>query len=208
MKASKHDPTLFQLPVPDKKIERVGEFRTVSGEAMEEVIFALFSLLPGIPNGMAKVCPDAYTPAEKPVEIKSLKVSQKLPLYKFRLEKDDPETIYFIGIHKRDKSEGLKDMWEKLAKTMQQVFIVPHSIIAEIVKDLPLNTIKSNRTKSGKRNGYQRKGYKDGYYNVPYRLLKERLAALPFLVSCTLHGLQFKVQVYIHPSLCSNVATK
>lgn len=204
MKLLKYQPSLaLDLGVPSQPIDRVGKSRALSGEAMEEVINALFHLLPGPPNGSASVCPDGFTPEGRllPCEIKSLKRGCKLPLYDFRLAKDLPETLYFIGVHKRGKCDNLRGIWEGMAETLKEVLIIPHAELVKLAQAQPLQTIKSQETASGARNGYQRKGYCEGYRNVPFQTLMEDLRPLPFLVGAELHGLRFQVRVHAHPTI-------
>ncbi len=191
-----HLPLGLGVPSLDLTL-KPGASRAYSGVAMEEVLRGLLSLQPGLTNGTAATCPDGYTHLDRPVEMKSLRKGGKLVVYDWRMAKDIPSTLYIIGVHNRTKCGNLSDIWEKLSKTLHCVFILGAHEVAKLAYAQELNAITTQRTASGVRNGYQRKGYKEGYRNVPYgHLMRVARVQLPFLVSCSIHGLDFRAPVF------------
>ncbi len=160
----------------------------------------MLNLLPGDQGGQALVRPDGYTPFfQQPVEIKSLRIANSFPVYKFRLEKDLPETLYVLGIHNRGPSKTLREIWTGLAETLSLILIIDKVTIQKLIKRrcYKIRKIKSVRTKSGKRNGYQRKGYVDGYYNIPFTDLLAETKRTADHVTTELHGLSFKANLAV-----------
>lgn len=188
----------LNLGVPSREIAGTGQGRALSGDAMETAIHHLFNLTPGVINSTRAVNPDAYTPDDSPVEIKSLKHGQKLIVYDWRSAKDPIDTLYFIGIHKRPPSTNVSEIWEGLAATLREVFIIPAPVIARLAALQPLRKINTTQTASGDRNGYQRAGYREGYRNVPFSALRAIVRPCPFKVSATVHGLHFEARPLIY----------
>lgn len=190
----------MSLGMPDLPVSG-GSSRAYSGAVMEEIIKALFGLHPGIQNGLALTCPDAFTPTNKPVEIKSLKRGSKLVIYDWRSAKEIPETLYFIGIHRRKPCASLREIWEQTSFTMNETLIIPEEEIRRMAQLQPLQKIKTERTSSGVRNGYQRKGYNEGYRSIPYQQLIDTCIQLPVKSSTLLHGLAFNSSILLSKKL-------
>jgi hypothetical protein len=190
----------LDLGPPDKPIVGGGDMRSYSGNVLEEIVKNALCLHPGIANGQASTCPDAFTPTSTmlPVEIKSLRRRNKMVVYDWRMKKEARHCLYFIGIHKRRPgARSLADLWRSFSTSLLEVYILTAREVEEIALMQPLNKIGQAKTKSGQRNGYQRKGYKDGYRNVPFSALLPRLLLLPFRVSASLHSLPFSFSIRI-----------
>jgi hypothetical protein len=191
----------MSLGIPNCKLEG-GNLRARSGVVMEEVVRAMLSLEQGPVNGSAKVCPDGYTYKGNPVEIKSLHRKNKMPIYDCRLAKELLGTIYIIGVHHRKKQINLEGIWIDLSKKLDCLIILWGWEVRQLAFSEQLQKIKSNKTKSGVRNGYQRKGYKDGYRNIPFKnLLEVASIELPFKANANLHGLSFSAPIFISRNL-------
>lgn len=200
------------MGVPDRPITGIGQCRAFSGDVMEEIITRLFCLEPGFISGARAVNPDAFTHEGKPVEIKSLKKSQKLVIYDWRAEKDPCDQLYFIGIHNREKADTVAGIWAETHRTLSRVLIMPSTVIHALASIEKLATIKMEETKSGDRNGYQRKGYNRGYRSVPFKSMMELCQPLPFRVSAEVHGLRFEVTPWIftgdEAQVCAEIVSR
>lgn len=197
-------PALFEM-LPDKPIHKPGEARTRFGACVNEIVNMLLGL-EDIPNsGSHEVVFDAFLRSRNSfVEVKSLRRKNKLPVYQWRIEKDKEAGVpllYVIGVHNCPKQATLGGVWLEMAKTMNQILVLPASVIEELAADEPLQQIKTHKTASGERNGYQRKGYKDGYKNIPWQALVESCGYYDRIVRGRVHGLECRAIVSFHPEV-------
>lgn len=190
--------------LPGKPISHNGEARTRYGACVNEAVNALLGL-EDIPNSGSHDCVfDAFHRASKTfVEVKSLRVRNKLPVYAWRIQKDKDAgmpLVYAIGIHNCKGARTLDEMWRRMADTLDTVLVLPAAVIETLAAAEPLHTIDSQQTASGQRNGYQRAGYKEGYHNVPWAKLGARMQD-GRLCSAGIYGLTFSANVFFHHTL-------
>lgn len=206
----KHPPLLAQPPlfemVPDKPIRKPGEARTRFGAVVNEIVNALLGLQ-DIPNSGTHDCVfDSYLRSRGAyVEVKSLRRRNKIPVYQWRIEKDKEAGVpllYVIGVHNCTRQATLAGVWNKMAETMDQILVLPAAVIEELAAAEPLQAIKSAKTASGERNGYQRKGYCEGYKNIPWeKLVAATAGGLVRVYDAKVHGLFCKALVKFHPEV-------
>jgi hypothetical protein len=204
----KPPPSAIQLPLldvrPNKPISRNGEARTRYGACVNEAVNALLGL-EDIPNSGSHDCVfDSYhRPSSTFVEVKSLRVKNKIPVYRWRIEKDKAAgvpLVYVIGIHDCKGAKSLDEMWRRMADTLDTVLVLPAARIEALALAEDLQTIGSHRTPSGERNGYQRKGYKEGYHNIPWAKLADGMQQ-GRTRTAEIHGLNFVANVFFHQTL-------
>lgn len=195
---------LFPDLLPDKPISKNGEARTRYGRVVEEIVCGLLQIT-DIPNSGSHDCVfDGYhKPSSTYCEIKSLRRGQKIPIYKWRIEKDAAAgvpLVYVIGIHDCRGCATLAGVWQRMAETIDTILVLPATEVARLAMAESLRTIGLEKTSSGGRNGYQRKGYKDGYYNVPWEKLRPRPGEWDSRLAITdVRGLPCEADVYFHP---------
>lgn len=153
--------------------------RTVYGKALAELTCQILGLTEIPINGNYTVNLDAIDQTGNFYEIKSVKNNSDAVIYDCRLKKEQAcgkPIFYVFARHRINKATSLKNLWNQLSDKGLTLSIFPLHQIIEACEPLPINHIKTNRTKSGDRNGYQRSGYKDGYYRIKVQSLCNRPA--------------------------------
>lgn len=196
------DVELFPDLIPDKPITRPGEARTRYGEIVNEIVNALLGLT-DIPNsGSHDIVFDAWRKGTF-FEIKSLRKGSKCPVYDWRVEKDEKAGVpllYVIGVHRCKQQKSVGDVWRVMVDTLDELYVLPASVIGRLAMAEPLQTIGSHKTSSGERNGYQRKGYKEGYRNIPWeKISKACEGGKRRTMVAQVHGLPCYAKVHFHP---------
>lgn len=197
---------LFPELVPDKPLGRTGEARTRYGEVVNLAVNGLLRL-EDIPNsGSHDIVFDSFLRSRETfIEVKSLRRKNKCPIYEWRRNKDRDcgvPLIYIFGIHGCKECGTLAEVWHRMADTMNTLLVMPAWAVDLEARKHGLRQIKTNKTASGKRNGYQRRGYADGYRNIPYAdlyrpaLLGERRPVETFVC-----GVEFSATAYFHPAI-------
>lgn len=189
---------------PDKPIAANGEARNRYGQCVNLIVNALLGL-EDIPNSGSHDCVfDSYHRSSSTfVEVKSLRIGNKIPVYAWRIAKDKAAGVplaYVIGIHDCRGARSIREMWQRMADTLDTVLVLPASRIEALALAEPLQTIGSRKTASGVRNGYQRAGYRDGYHNIPWAKLDEGMQD-GRLHHAEIHGLQFSANVFFHQTI-------
>lgn len=195
----------FEL-LPDKRLTAPGEARTRYGKVVEEAVEALLGL-EDIPNsGTHDIVFDAFLrQRETFCEIKSLRRNNKCPIYDFRRTKDrdcGKPLLYVFAIHDCKDAHTVGGIWLKMAETLKQVFVLPAWAVDLEARRHPLQTIKTARTASGSRNGYQRKGYAEGYRNIPFTSLAASVGRGETVKAAAgIHGVRFEAMAHFHPAV-------
>lgn len=188
---------LFDL-MPDKPLLTPGESRTRYGRVVEEIVCKLMNL-EDIPNsGTHDAVFDAYRDGVF-YEIKSLRHGGKLPLYECRRLKDAEAGVpllYVIAIHRCKNATTLGDVWEKMARTITEILVLPAREISRLACLEPLRQIVAIGP-PGERMGYKRKGYADGYRNIPLQKIREHRSWGSVPMECDIYGLPVKVTAHI-----------
>lgn len=196
-----YQPDLLEV-LPDKPITKNGEARTRYGQVVETIVTRLLGLT-DIPNsGTHDVVFDAFHHGSGSYcEIKSLRWRNKLPIYEWRRTKDRDcgvAPVYVIAVHHCTRQPTLAKVWEKMAASLQTIYVLPHWAVDLHARNQPLRQLVQQET--GTRMGYRRKGYCDGYRNVPFLALTTGNFT-PAFASAELHGFQLRADVNFHPSI-------
>jgi len=198
---SHYQPNLLDV-LPDKPLTKNGEARTRYGQVVESIVTRMLGLT-DIPNsGTHDVVFDAFHHGSGSYcEIKSLRWNNKLPIYEWRRIKDrdcGANPVYVIAVHHTTNQPTLAKVWERMAETLQTIYIVPHWVIDLEARRQPLRQLVQEEKNT--RMGYKRKGYCDGYRNIPFQAISHGGYVQRF-ASGELHGLSLRADVNFHPSI-------
>lgn len=206
---------------PRFRIENNAHARNAYGQAAQEIVCAALKLRSIPINGQRTICFDAKSSYGCYYEIKSVHRSGKVVIYDWRMKKEASAGVplnYAILCH---NAKGIRD-GEAVFNTMNQrgleVFVVPAAIVHELAMKEPMRQIVMCEIANcaGKRQGYSRIGYRDGYRNVPVKLLREHSRPVVRPVEFWLHDVLFQVQIRIYSHykqelssiICSLVASR
>lgn len=192
--------------ISGRRIERAGESRVIYGEIVNQVVNALlgFENIPG--SGSHDIVFDSFLRGRQTfIEVKSLRRNNKCPIYDFRRSKDrdcGKPLLYVFAIHDCKDAHTVGGIWLKMAETLKQVFVLPAWAVDLEARRHPLQTIKTSRTASGSRNGYQRKGYAEGYRNIPFTSLAASVGRGDAVkTTAGIHGVRFEAMAHFHPAV-------
>ena len=162
---------------------------------MEMILTEAFKLNPIKINSLFEINFDAER-EEQFYEIKSLHRSSKLPLYDWRVAKEQSAQVkvfYLIGLHRVRGALSEVEVWEKMEDTLSEIVLLPAREIHNLARGLEL---KQNRASTNPEVGYQREGYKDGYRNVSAKSIRAKAPDFIFQADVELSGFHFTPKVF------------
>jgi len=143
--------------------------------AAQDIVCDTLGLLPIPINGKFEACFDAFRDGWY-FEIKSVKLGSAIPVYKWRIEKEQRAAAhgvnlaYAILVH-RLKNEH-EDIRRKLAASAYCVVIIPAALVHSLAMECREYKVERGHHWS-KRNGYEREGYIEGYKLLPVKRILE-----------------------------------
>jgi hypothetical protein len=148
-----------------RAIPSVAHARGEYGGAAQRIVYEALDIIPIPINGRYKVNFDGYSNGVY-YEIKSVRLSQKVVLYKWRVEKEQESgaslTYALVG-HKVKEAPDTDKMWKGFQQHGVDIYLIPATVIHSLAVTCPLNTMKSTLR------GHNREGYRDGYYNLTWK---------------------------------------
>ncbi len=196
--ASAEQPLLLEVN-PDKPLRTAGEARARYGAVVEEIVCKALGLTRIANNGNYDVVFDAYSHLDKCyIEIKSVRKSSKIPIYKWRIAKENQAGVplcYAIAVHNCKGATSVRGIWKGMSETLQNILIVPAETVHALAEKQKLRQLVKPDPSS--RMGYKRKGYCEGYYNVPVSGFDGLKCTEQY--SFPLYGLTFKIGILESP---------
>lgn len=147
--------------------------RTRFGEAAEEVACKALGLTPIPTDGRFDICFDAQDTKGNFFEIKSVRRTGAVPLWNWRIEKDQAAKVplfYVLVTHDASVVKDSLELWGAFSETVKDIFIIPLAVMVELHK-----AGKTVKVKTNKEHGSMRKGYCRGYRNVSVKSVKNYL---------------------------------
>lgn len=157
---------------PSYRITKNAQARNAYGTVAAELVCAALRLETIPINGNYSICFDAARDGRF-YEIKSVRRSGKVVIYDWRMDKEANVKVplyYAILIHNVRKSDGRR-LVEEMTSSALELLVIEASRVHAIARAQPLQRFL--QLALDPRNGYTRRGYKDGYRNVPVRLLRD-----------------------------------
>lgn len=196
-------PTLFVLPSPQKEFGSNGAARSHYGQVVQSAVCGILGLAEIENSGAYDVVFDAQCRRSKQFfEIKSVHATNKVPLYVWRLQKDEDSgvaPIYLFGIHKVRGARSIQECWEKMGESLTRIIALKHSTVTALTADVKLRQLVKER--KGSRMGYERKGYCDGYKNLSVGAICEAAPELALTYVCNVNGVLFRGDIFAEPGL-------
>lgn len=161
-------PVAFQLDLLDPSLfdyvwESTAAARYFYGTAAEELASVVLGFDRIAPCGGYDVCFDGRRDSTF-YEVKSVRRGSKVPLYTWRLEKDElagVPLLYVFVVHKIKGARSVSEVWDGFEQGVE-VWLLDRAHVKALATGLQRHTIDLKSTASGDRNGYQRKGYRHG----------------------------------------------
>ena len=195
-----YQPWLLDV-IPDKPLNKNGEARTRYGRIVERIAIELLGLI-DIPNsGSHDAVFDAWGHGTY-CEIKSVRTKNKCPIYEWRREKDEQAgvpLVYIFVTHSCKGAKTLREAWERMCDTIDNIYIVPASVVNDMVEGETLRQIVEEE--KGGRMGYRRKGYCEGYRNISWSKIAAIGCGKAAQVEGEIYDLKLSAQVHVHRSL-------
>lgn len=152
--------------------------RTLYGSLCEQIAAEALGLRRLKISGSFDACYDAQDKDGGLYEIKSVKRNGAVPVWIWRMKKDLKAaefgfTIRYVFVnHNCSGMRSSEELWQGLASSVKEIFVVPVATIAEIHATSPFGGMNLGTGGSG----YSRVGYRDGYRRVSMKTVKARCA--------------------------------
>lgn len=188
---------------PVFQIKKNAQARNAYGCAAQEIVCRALDLDSIAINGNCTHCFDAEGKGSergKFFEIKSVYRTSKIPIYAWRIKKEADAGVplkYAILAHRvKGESDGSR-IFQTFAARGLEILLIDAARVHEAALREPLQTIKSveNPDPEAPRMGYNRKGYRDGYHNVPMKVLRE-LCREAGEIRFELYGINFQIALH------------
>lgn len=202
-RAGDFQPSLFET-LPDKPLTGPGERRSRMGAIAEQIVCAALPVVPIAGGGAHDIVFDAEW-GRSLVEIKNVRRSSSIPIYKWRRGKDraamrDHDLIYLVCVHScRDTGGTLSDLWRAMAEHLEDVYVLPASRIHEGCRGKPYSNLY--RHQGGGYAGYRREGYRKGYQLLPVKWIRSQEYLGHRIASGEINGLKVSFRVHRHADL-------
>lgn len=196
-------PTLFSLPRPEKLFDSAGAARAYYGQVVQTAVCGLLGLseIPG--GGPYDVIMDAECRNTGQLfEIKSVHATNKIPLYVWRLVKDEEcgaNPIYLFAIHTVRGASSVQECWGMMGLHLSRIVALRHSTVSNLVECEPLRQLVKEDPSS--RLGYKRKGYCDGYRNLTVKKVLDAADTLVMRVEGKVNETLFSCDVFAESSI-------
>jgi hypothetical protein len=194
---------LFDLP-PERVFKAPAEARARYGSLVQTIVCRTLGLVEIPGSGIHDAVYDAHSPVHNRFfEIKSVHATNKIPLYRCRLQKDadsgvDP--VYLLAIHRVRGAKSMSACIHAFAQSLTEVVAVSHGTIMDLCEGRQVFKIMSEV--KGSRMGYERKGYCDGYVNLPVSTVRDLVPESPVRVYVPeIWGRNFSIALRCEPSL-------
>ena len=184
---------LLEVP-PSGEFGEGGSARARYGQAVQEIVQRVLRLRPIENSGDFDVVFDAFSRGIY-YEIKSVRRTSSIPIYKWRLEKEANAPVslaYLIATHNVAKARTQEDLWQGMSETLNAVYEVPHALIRKLVKGRKLRHIQSPGP-----HGYNRTGYCEGYHLLPASEIRGLPAQETRVKSLNLYGYEFSISHFV-----------
>lgn len=155
---------LFTLP-PSFRLTKNSHARNAYGQVAQELVCEALSLTPIRINGNYDCCFDAYKGGVY-YEIKSCRRGGKLPLYNWRMAKEQScgvDLLYAVLVHNVRRASG-HDLSATFRAAGCYIVLADARLVHTVASNHPTRTVSTHINPP---HGYSRKGYRDGYRNVP-----------------------------------------
>jgi hypothetical protein len=178
---------------PRFTITKNAQARNAYGTIAADIVCKVLGLDPIPINGKCTICFDAER-SNHFFEIKSVKASNKVVIYDWRMEKERLAKVplsYAILCHNVRCSSG-KNLLDEMLESRLELLVLPASEVHALATASPLHKILTLALDP--RNGYTRPGYRDGYRNVPVSDLR-KLCPFSRQEDHWIYGQQFRLTI-------------